>query len=53
MVALDLLMVTVAALLFGAGMAAMRVRAPKRLIGLFYASSVLVIALIGLTIHVP
>jgi len=53
MVALDLLMVTVAALLFGAGMAAMRVRAPRRLIGLFYASSALVIALIGLTIHVP
>jgi len=53
MVALDLLMVTVAALLFGAGMAAMRVRAPKRLIAVFYASSVLVIALIGLTIHVP
>jgi len=53
MVALDLLMVTVAAVLFGAGMGAMRARAPRRLIGLFYASSVLVIALIGLTIHVP
>ena len=53
MVALDLLMVTVAALLFGAGMGAMRARAPKRLITVFYASSFLVIALIGLTIHVP
>jgi len=53
MVALDLLMVTVAALLFGAGMAAMRVRAPRRLIALLYSSSALVIALTALTIHIP
>ncbi|MGO9220764.1 MAG: hypothetical protein ACLP5E_23845 [Streptosporangiaceae bacterium] len=53
MVALDLLMVTVAALLFGAGMGAMKARAPKRLIAVFYTSSALVIALTGLTIHVP
>jgi hypothetical protein len=53
MAALDLVMVTVAALLFGAGMAAARVRAPRRLIAVLYASSGLMVALIALTIHVP
>ena len=53
MIALDLTMVTAAALFFGAGMAAMRVRAPKRLITVLYTGSALVIALAVLTIRVP
>jgi L-asparaginase II len=53
MVALDLLMIIVAALLFGAGMGATRARAPRRLIAACYASSGLVIVLAALTIRIP
>ena len=53
MIALDLTMVIAAALFFGAGMAGMKVRAPKRLITLLYTGSALVIVLAVLTIRVP
>jgi len=53
MIVLDLTMVIAAALLFGAGMAAMKVRAPKRLITLLYTASALVIVVAVVTIHVP
>ena len=46
-------MVSAAALLFGAGMAAVKVRAPRRLITLLYTASALVIALAALTIGLP